>query len=423
MPDPSLLSDDLVRQLVEVGQVDLLVAVPTLNNAGTVADVVRAVQAGCATHLPRARMVLLNSDGGSTDGTPALVQQIATDDGSTVTASHRLRTAHRITTPYQGPRGKASALQLIFASADLLQASAVAVVDPEVTSVTPEWVPALVRPILRDNVDLVAPVYARHPLDAPLATQFVRPLVGAVLGRRMREPLAGEFGCSGRFATAIVEQPIWNSSLVQQDSYIWAMTAALAADLRVAQTCLGPRTVDPRRPVLPLSELFPQAVGSVFACLEAHAPVWLKRDGVEPVPVVGHQDCLPTPPALPDLSRMSESFSTNVHDLHPVLAEILPADVLSGIVTAAGGPENPAEYGDDLWAATLYGFLVAHQRAVMRREHIVSALLPLYLGRTVAFLLRYGAAEPEAIEDGHEQLFSAFERARPELVARWPPNS
>jgi hypothetical protein len=420
--DVSLLSDSLVRELVAVGQVDLLVGLPTLNNAATVKAVVRAVQAGCATYLPRARMVLLNSDSGSTDGTPALVQEASAEETSTVTASHRLRTAHRISTPYAGPPGKAGALRLIFASADLLQASVVAIVDPEMTSMTPQWVPALAGPILRDRVDMVAPVYARHPFEAPLATQLVRPLIDAVLARRVREPLANEFACSGRLAASFAEDNAWNSSVVQRDPYLWMLTGACAGDHRIAQAALGPRQLDSHRPMPALPELFQQVVGSVFDSLDAHAAGWITRESIEDVPIMGNHDRAATPPPFPDLARMSASFSENVRDLHPVLAEILPPVVLSGIVAAAGAPQNPAQYSDELWAETVFDFLLAYRRGVMRRDHILKALLPLYLGRTVSFLLRYRDVEPQAGEDGLEQLVTAFERARPGFVARWPQN-
>ena len=39
----SILSDALLRQLIAVGQVDILVGLPTLNNAATIVDVVRAI--------------------------------------------------------------------------------------------------------------------------------------------------------------------------------------------------------------------------------------------------------------------------------------------------------------------------------------------------------------------------------------------
>ena len=43
MDTDSTLPDALLRQLIAVGQVDVLVGLPTLNNAATITDVVRAV--------------------------------------------------------------------------------------------------------------------------------------------------------------------------------------------------------------------------------------------------------------------------------------------------------------------------------------------------------------------------------------------
>ena len=61
-------------------------------------------------YFPRDRSVLINSDGGSDDGTPSLVRNASADDTGTVTVSHSLRTVHRISTPYHGVPGKGNAL-------------------------------------------------------------------------------------------------------------------------------------------------------------------------------------------------------------------------------------------------------------------------------------------------------------------------
>ena len=74
MENETTFSDALLRQLIAVGQVDILVGLPTLNNAATISDVVRAVHASFTRDFPRLRTVMLNSDGGSTDGTPDLVR-------------------------------------------------------------------------------------------------------------------------------------------------------------------------------------------------------------------------------------------------------------------------------------------------------------------------------------------------------------
>ena len=421
MADESLLSDDVIRQLVAVGQVDVLVGIPTLNNAATVAGVVQAVQAGLTTHLPRARTLLLNSDGGSQDGTPAIVQQAAADEGGTLTTSHRLRTAHRIVTPYMGPVGKSSALRLIFAAADLLQASAVAVIDAEMMSVTPEWVPALVGPIRREGMDFTSPVYARHPLDSPLVTQLARPVVGGVLGRGVREPLAGEFGCAGRFAAHCLEETaVWESSLAQQGMDVWVLTTALAGGFRVAQSRLGPRVVDPGRPTPELPDLFQQVVGTVFTCLEWHAEAWLSRDASQDVPLTGPTGEIPAAAPIPALAPMADAFARNVHDLQPVLAEFLTVETVASIIAAASVPPR---FTDEAWAATVMEFLLAHHRGVMKREHIAQALLPLYLGRTASFLGEHTMSAPSDIDAALGRLCGAFEQARSRLVEGWPRTS
>jgi glycosyltransferase involved in cell wall biosynthesis len=138
----SLLSDELLRHLMAVGHVDVLVGVPTLNNAATIGGVVSAVQEAFARYFPRDRTLLVNSDGGSTDGTPALLRDYSGDATETVTVTHGLRTTHRISSPYHGLPGKGNALRQILTAADLTQATSVAVLDAEVTSVTPEWIAA-----------------------------------------------------------------------------------------------------------------------------------------------------------------------------------------------------------------------------------------------------------------------------------------
>src|SRR2546427_8272984 len=52
-------------QLQDIGSAEILVGIPSYNNADTVGHVVRAVSVGLAKHFPGRRAVLVNSDGGS----------------------------------------------------------------------------------------------------------------------------------------------------------------------------------------------------------------------------------------------------------------------------------------------------------------------------------------------------------------------
>ena len=55
MENATAFSDDLLRQLMAVGQVDIVVGVPTLNNAATIADVAARCTGLPATFPARAR--------------------------------------------------------------------------------------------------------------------------------------------------------------------------------------------------------------------------------------------------------------------------------------------------------------------------------------------------------------------------------
>ena len=64
MAEESFLTDDLLSQLISVGEVDLLVGIPSLNNAATIANAVAAVEESFQHAFPRERAVIVNVDGG-----------------------------------------------------------------------------------------------------------------------------------------------------------------------------------------------------------------------------------------------------------------------------------------------------------------------------------------------------------------------
>jgi len=418
----SILSDELLRQLIAVGQVDVLVGVPTLNSAATVGTVVRAVHQSFATDFLRERTVLINSDGGSSDGTPDVVRGASLREGETLIVPGALRTMHRISAPYHGLPGKGNALRTLFAAAELLQAKAVAVFDADVTSIEPWWLARLVRPILEGKAEFVAPVFPRHPLDGLLVTQIVRPVMRAAYGRRIREPLASEFSCSGRLASYYLAKGRWDEPLLRDGIDLWLTATTLSGGFACGEAPLGPRVQapNPARPGLP--EVFGQVVGSLFACLELHEAFWFGQHRSELAPSFGPAvDPLPEPHGL-DPAPFAEAFRTGVRDLAPVLEEIFLPGTLEA-VRAAAHAEGPIRYPDELWIATVYEAAAAHRRARMHREHLTRALVPLYLGRAAAFVEEQGAREGPAVEQVLDELGAAYERALPRLVEMWPPQN
>ena len=102
-----------------------------------------------------------------------------------------------------------------------------------------------------------------------------------------------------------------------------------------------------------------------------------------------------------------------------MLESILSEETLASLLRVAETQGSHLRYSDELWVSTVYEFLLAYQRGVMRREHIVQALAPLYLGRTGSFLRQFSSALGKDVEDALEALCLHFERAKPDLIQRW----
>jgi len=413
----SLLSDELLSELMAVGQLDILVGLPTLNHADTVAASVRAAHVAFGGVFARERTLLLNVDGGSSDGTPEAVRQASFIEGETVLASFSLRTRHRISAPYHGVPGKASGIRTIFAAADLLQARAVAVLDPEVTSVTPASLEALLRPVLADPIDFVSPAYARHPLDGALVTQLVRPLFRAAYGLPLREPLAGELACSGRFAARCLELGAWESEHLRAGIDLWLSTVAASGQWRVGEARLGPRQLAPReRPGV--GALVPQVLGALFTCLRLDEAAWTAREGARPLALYGEPAPLPAPSSAADPAAGERLFREGFAALEPILARALSPATLDALRSAALAPAAPG-FPDALWVSVVSELAASHRRAEQSRDQLAQAAVPLYLGRVAAFQAA-SAREPAAlVERKLEELGLRFERSRPELVRLW----
>jgi hypothetical protein len=93
---------------------------------------------------------------------------------------------------------------------------------------------------------------------------------------------------------------------------------------------------------------------------------------------------------------------------------------LEGLQAAAASGEQPPRILDPLWVTTVYEFAASAHRAVMNRNHLAQALVPLYLGRTASYFAEIASAGSVAIPaETLATLEREYERQRPRLVERW----
>jgi glucosylglycerate synthase len=384
---PTLLPDAFVHDLIAAGQADILVGIPTLNHAQTAGQVARTVHELFTTVFARERTVLLNPDGGSTDGTQAAIAASGAASSDLLVTSFSLRTLHRITTPYHGVPGRGSAMRLIFAAADLLNVRAVAVISPESTELTVQDLAQLLAPVLESGADYVKPVVPRAPEEGPLVTQLVRPLLGAVFGARLLEPVDPLLACSRAFARRALQSELWGTPYTQYGLDPWLGALAVLEGFRLAQVRVHPqRSSAHSRPEF--AEVFQQVVESVFSVVTQESQRWLAISGVREIAVSGEAITAVPSAAHFDAAACACALRDGVDALGPLLAGVLRHDTLTALQSAAAA-ETP-RIDDTLWVRTVYDVLASAGRGTLPLSQLVQALQPIYLGRLSTLLHEIG---------------------------------
>lgn len=416
MAEETVLSDEFVRQLMNVGEVDLIVAVPTANDAKTIGGVVRAVRLGLLKCFPRERAVLVNADCGSRDGSAELARQASIALPADAVAQ-ALRTFHTVTASCVNGAGTKSPVRLLLATADLLRAKACAVVSPS-EDVTPSRVERLLAPIYRQDFDLVAPLYKPHKFDGLLVRLLLYPLFRATFGRRIREPYGREFGFSGRLgAELFAREDIWQAEVVEVAETLRLTMSAVQFGYRVCEVFLGPRGYV-EKPTELVSAMR-QTVGTMFHFLDADPAQWQAIQGSEPIPREGPEPEVGDEPLRMNPHRIHGMFHSGVSDLQPVLASILTPETAAQLSACAALPRNLFRFPDALWVRTVYEFAAAYHRSVISRDHIIQALVPIYRGKLYEFLILNRQANAGEVVARNEALCLEFERHKPYLLQIW----
>ena len=418
MPEDSLLSDEFLRQLINVGEVDILIGLPTHDNAGTIQQVTRAIQAGILKCFPRERAVIINADGGSRDGTPQMVTGVSIDDVWSASKVYALRTLHAISTEYAGTPEPGRALRTILAAADLLQAKACVIISADEATIEPDWLQRLVKPVYRDNFDLALPIYQRQRFEGVLMRNMLYPMVRSIYGYRVREPFASDFAISGRLATDLLNRDLWDEDSVRAGPEISLTIAAITGSYRICQTFLGIRAhTDPSATDLVLA--LRRTVGALFASMDATFPVWSAISSSQPILTIDGRCEIAPEPFNVNRERLRDMFAHGVSELDPVFQYILSPQTLAELHKIAALKVDDFRYPAEIWARTVFEFAASFHQSVINRDHIIQALGPLFRGRALSFLEEISEASEEQIEKNVEGLCVEFERLKPYLLEVW----
>ncbi|MGQ0640607.1 MAG: glycosyltransferase [Gemmatimonadaceae bacterium] len=420
------LPQEIERRLGTIGTADIVVGIPTFNNAATIGEVMSAAQAGLHNSFSSARSVIVHVDAGATEFDLDGASSGAGSNGSQpqlLQVPYSVDGVMPLTSPQYVRPSKGSACRTVFEVARRLRAKACGIVDADAGSPAADAIARLVKPIVQDSYDFVAPVYTRGAFSGTITSAVAYPLTRALFGKRVRQPLAGDFACSARLIDRFIALDAWRGDVARMGIDFWVMTQALTAGARLCQAYLGARGSTAGEPTpasaLDMRDALPSVLGSLFTTVERTEAVWQKIRGSEPVDAFGVPEVTEDEQQPFDVQQCLEAFRLGVANLHEIWSVALPPTSLHALRKLARVQDAEFRLSDELWARIVYDFALAFHQRRLGREHLLNAFTPLFWAWIASFVQQAAGLSAEHVEERISALSVLFESEKPYLISRW----
>ena len=406
----SALDDTALRRVERIARADIILGIPSYRNARTIGRVARAAAKGLQTYFPETRAVLVNADGGSSDDTCEIVENISA--GSQV---------DKLSFVYRGLLGKGTGVRGILEITEKLGAKVCIIMEPDITSVTPRWIKELTQPILGGGFDLVAPLYQESIPLAAVNDMIVYPLTRLLYGGDCRKPLSANLGISGDLAVDMCQHDVWETDIARYGVDVWLTTAALTEGKRLCQTQLGTRRLSGKEDSSTRNPRFLQLVGTLFRMMGVYRRQWQsgrKRGSVSIINRVTKDAALLEQDEV-DIEAFVASVRSGDQEHGWAWRSALRPDDYAAVREILNHDPAHWRFSLDTWARVVIDFAVVYNRGESDPDKIAQALLPLYYARMIDFTHETEGKNALEIEEIIQAQAKAFVDHRAYLLERW----
>jgi len=375
---------------------DIIVGICTKNCADTVGGVLKAVDCGLTQFFPSKRILIVVSDGFSIDATQEKVQQTGT-------------TTEVLFTTQAGGVGKGNGVRTILDIARDCGASAVALVDGDLTSIESNWIHKLAGPIL-DGKDLVVPYYLRHHYDGVITNQIAYPLTNVLFGVGVRQPIGGEYGISARLLQRLLQHELFPEEFGID---IFITLVATSEQMEIAEAVLGVKEhqstkqyADPDQLLVPM---FYQVVGTLFRLINYYHDYIETVHGIRPVERLGKMPNKRPGAITVDQEDLLRRFKKKYGELMGESASFL-GDLREDLDRIASRELDSYSFPLPLWVKAVY--LAIDAFSVSEDLKILDVLRVLWQGRFLSLVRETEAMSDEEAEAYIRGQLAAFEKQR-----------
>jgi glycosyltransferase involved in cell wall biosynthesis len=416
------LDAEAQQRLKEIDHADIIIGIPSYNNAESIGRVIKAAELGLAKYFPAQKGIIIISEGGSVEDTRGAVD-VLTDKHYFESAfiSRPSMETEILVTKYQGASGKGTAIKAIFEAGKLLNVKAGCMLDSDLRSISPEWIELLLSPVLLKDFGFVTPYYSRHKYDGTITNMIAYPLTCSLYGRRVRQPIGGDFGFSLGLIESLLKKDVWESDIARFGIDIWMTTVAICEGFKICQSYLGAKIHDDKDPGKDLSPMFKQVVGTIFSLIEIYQGKWGQVKGSRPTAIFGFESESAPNPLQVDVNNLISKFQDNVSANMPVWRKILETENCDKLEEVAKMDSAHFELPIELWIRCLYDFAFAYTKRVdgLSPEEVIESLVPIYYAKTASFVKKTQNHDSHQAEEVINEQCAAFEKLKPYLIDRW----
>jgi hypothetical protein len=361
--------DEIREGLAALGPVDIVVGIPSYNEADNIAFVVKQCDEGLRQYFPDQKGIIVNVDNDSQDDTKGAFLAVETETPK-----------FYISTP-EGVRGKGNNFFNLFQAAIFLKSKAVVCVDADLESIGPDWIDDLASPVVRQGADYVTPVYSRNEYDGAITNHICYPLIYGLMGREVRQPIGGDFGLSTRFATSVLSEE-WEHTTHEYGIDIFLTLSAVFGGFRQGQTRLGAKIHKPSAPKL--GPMITQVLTTLFSMLVENRRDWRWHNGGVATERTYGDKRLEPPQDLPvDYKAIKETALDGYETQRSTLKEFLSPKVFEKVdeIMVSGRMRLTSA----LWTRVVFDLLHAFDTSG-KDERVIEAMKPLFFGRIASFI-------------------------------------
>jgi glycosyltransferase involved in cell wall biosynthesis len=394
----------------KITKADVVVAIPSFNEADTIGNTTEQASKGLIEYFGHTSSVLINCDNHSADGTKEAFFSVSTE----------IPKIYLSTSP--DVRGKGTNLRNLFEKVHELEAKAVVVIEADIKNLAPYWIRNLGEPLLK-GVGYVCPFYVRHKYENTLASSIVYPLTRCLYGRRVRQPVTGDFGFGGQLVDAFLNAPVWTESTQHFGIDIWATTIAMNARVPICQSFMGaPKSHRIKDPYAHLTIMFRQILGTIFDLMGIYADFWQQVKWSKPTALFGTdiQEVEVPFPTEVNVNRLHQRFLKGFEDYASIWEHTFDQTVFHKLQEVRNLGLLHFSLPPLTWANLLFDAAIAYQKMDdSERLNFLDSLLPPYLGKVLSFVKKTERMSNQQAEEQIENECMIFEENKPYLLEQW----